>query len=74
MVHCGLGAVPTAGIRHKTAESIGPFDAGNPKRYGWTGARLPRHGSECNNQALMRGLLRRPPSSKAVLAEIRRIQ
>ena len=74
MVHYGLGAVLTAEIRHKTAESIGPFDAGNPKWYSWTSERLLRHGSECDNQTLMRSLLERPPSPEAVLAEIGRIQ
>lgn len=74
MVNYGLGAVLTAEIRHKVAESIGPFDAGNPGWYGWLSERLLRHGSERDTRSLMQALLGRPPSPDAVLAEIRRIK
>jgi hypothetical protein len=74
MVNYGLGAVLTAEMRHKVAESIGPFDAGNANWYGWLSERLLRYGSERDTRTLMQALLGRPPSPDAVLAEIRRIK
>jgi hypothetical protein len=74
MVNYGLGAVLTAEIRKRTAEAIGPFDAGNPKWYGWTTDQLLVFGSERNARDLMQALLGRPPSPEAVLEQIRRIE
>ena len=74
MVNYGLGAVLTAEIRKRTTEAIGPFDAGNPKWYGWTTDQLLAFGSERNAKDLMQALLGRPPSPEAVLEQIRRIK
>ena len=72
MVNYGLGAVLTAEMRKRTAEAIGPFDAGNPKWYGWTSEQLLNFGSERNTKDLMQALLGRPPSVDAVLEQIHR--
>ena len=72
MVNYGLGAVLTAEIRKRTAEAIGPIDAGNPRWYAWTSEQLLRFGSERNTQRLMQDFLGRPPTSQAVLEQIRR--
>ncbi|HEU0226085.1 MAG TPA: hypothetical protein VFR29_11665 [Steroidobacteraceae bacterium] len=74
MVNYGLGVVLTAEIRHKTAEAIGPCDAGNGGWYGWLSERLLKDGSERDTRSLMQDPLGRPLSSAAVLAEIRRIR
>lgn len=74
MVHYGLGAVLTAEIRQRTIEAIGPFDAGNPKWFGWTSEQLLVYGSERDTRRLMQDFLDRPLSSAAVLAQIRRMQ
>jgi hypothetical protein len=73
MVNYGLGSVLTAETRKKTAEVIGPFDAGNPKWYGWTSEKLLRYGSEKSAKSLMDELLGRPLAPDALLEQIRRI-
>jgi oligoendopeptidase F len=73
MVNYGLGAVLTAEMRRRTADAIGPFDAGNPRWYAWLSDQLLRFGSERDNLQLMNGLLGRPVSPDALLAELRRI-
>ncbi|MEX2149638.1 MAG: hypothetical protein WD793_05460 [Steroidobacteraceae bacterium] len=73
MVNYGLGSVLTAEMRKRTVEVIGPFDAGNPKWYTWTGEQLLRYGSEKSAKTLMQELLGRPLSPDAVLEQIRRI-
>ncbi len=72
MVNYGLGAVLTAEIRARTAQAIGPFDAGNARWYGWLDQQLLRYGSERDTVALMRGLLGRGVTPAALLAAIRR--
>ena len=74
MVNYGLGAVLTAEIRHKTADSIGPIDAGNAAWYGWQSERLLVYGSERDTRSLMQTLLGRPLSPEAVLTQIHRIK
>ncbi len=74
MVNYGLGAVLTAEMRKAIAAAIGPFDAGNPRWYAWTSAKLLRYGSEKSAKTLMDELLGRPLSPDALLADIRRIQ
>jgi Zn-dependent M32 family carboxypeptidase len=74
MVHYGLGAVLTAEIRKRTAEAIGPFDAGNPKWYGWTSEQLLVHGSERDTRRLMQDFLGRPLTSAAILEQLRRMR
>ena len=72
MVNYGLGAVLTAEIRARTIESIGPFDAGNTRWYGWLSDRLLRFGSERDTRSLMQDLLGRPLSPDALLRQIAR--
>jgi len=72
MVNYGLGAVLTAEMRARTAEAIGPFDAGNPRWYGWLSEQLLQYGSERDTRSLMTALLGRPPSPEALLREVRR--
>ena len=74
MVNYGLGAMLTAEIRARTIESIGSFDAGNPKWYAWQSDRLLRFGSERDTRALMQDLLGRPLSPDALLRQIERCQ
>jgi hypothetical protein len=73
MVNYGLGSVLTAEMRKRTAEVIGPFDAGNPQWYAWTSGQMLRYGSEKSAKTLMQELLGRPLSPDAVLEQIRRI-
>ena len=72
MVNYGLGAMLTAEIRARTIESIGPFDAGNPRWYGWLSDRLLEFGSERDARSLMQDLLDRPLSPDALLRQIER--
>jgi len=74
MVNYGLGAVLTAEIRKATADAIGSFDAGNPKWYGWSSEKLLVFGSERSAKSLMQSLLGRPPSPRALLEQINRIE
>ena len=73
MIHYGLGAVLTAEIRQRAAERIGPMDAGNPQWYAWSSEQLLRFGSERDTRRLMQDLLGRPPTSAAVLEQMRRM-
>ncbi|MEX0735128.1 MAG: hypothetical protein WD051_10935 [Steroidobacteraceae bacterium] len=73
MVNYGLGAVLTAEIRKRTAEVIGPFDAGNVKWHEWTSEKLLRYGSERTAKQLLEELLGRKVGVESVLGEIRRI-
>lgn len=73
MIHYGLGAVLTAEIRQRTAELIGPIDAGNPKWYAWTSGQLLVFGSERDTRQLLHDFLGRPPNSAAVLGQLRRM-
>jgi hypothetical protein len=73
MVNYGLGAVLTAEMRARLIESLGPFDAGNPKWYGWLSDKLLRFGSERDTRSLMQDLLGRPLSPDALLRQIQRL-
>jgi hypothetical protein len=72
MVNYGLGAMLTAEMRQRIAEITGPFDTGNPSWYEWVGERLLRYGSEDDAKSLMQGLLGRPVSPAALMAQIAR--
>jgi len=74
MINYGLGAVLTADLRHRTRAAIGPFDAGNPRWYGWTSATLLRYGRSVATPVLLRRFLGRPVSTAALLAELDRIR
>ena len=72
MVNYGLGAVITADIRQKVTAEIGPFDAGNPRWYGWLSQRLLARGEEQETAVLLRQFLGRPVSPDALLAQLQR--
>jgi hypothetical protein len=72
MVNYGLGAMLTAEMRLRIAELAGPFDSGSPGWYEWVGERLLRYGSERDARSLMQGLLGRPVSPFALMAQIAR--
>ena len=57
MINYGLGALITAEIRAKTADAIGPIDAGNPRWYPWISANLLRFGGDPDITALLRRFL-----------------
>ncbi|HWG71280.1 MAG TPA: hypothetical protein VN692_17820 [Steroidobacteraceae bacterium] len=71
MVNYGAGAILTADLRATIEQSIGPFDAGNPRWYPWLSAHLFRFGSELPTKQLLRQLLGRAPSPVALISEIR---
>jgi Peptidase family M3 len=73
MVNYGLGAVITAEIRERIRQSIGPFDAGNPRWYSWTSEHLLRIGGEVETQELLRGFLGHPVSPQPLIDDIRRL-
>jgi Zn-dependent M32 family carboxypeptidase len=73
MVNYGLGAVITAAVRQHIRESLGPFDAGNPRWYPWISQHLLASGGELETPKLLRQFLGRPISPQALLNEIRRL-
>ncbi|MBV8782783.1 MAG: hypothetical protein JOZ67_01205 [Gammaproteobacteria bacterium] len=73
MVNYGLGAVLTADIRQHVAEQIGPFDAGNPRWFGWLSTHLLGTGEEQPTALLLRRFLGRAVSPQALLAELQRL-
>ena len=70
MINYAVGAVITAEIRQRTRESIGEFDAGNPKWYAWTSQQLLRYGAELDTARLLERFLGRPLSAAALVEEI----
>jgi len=73
MVNYGLGAVITAEIRDCIRQSIGPFDAGNPRWYSWTSEHLLRVGGEIETPELLRGFLGHPVSPQPLIDDMRRL-
>lgn len=73
MVNYGLGAVITAEIRDRIRQSIGPFDAGNPRWYSWTSEHLLRVGGEVETPELLRGFLGHSVSPQALIDDMRRL-
>lgn len=73
MVNYGLGAVLTAEMRQRIRESLGPFDTGDPRWYGWLQEHLLRYGSERDTPTLMRDFLGRPVSPQALLNQLHRL-
>ena len=71
MVHYGLGAVLTAAIRQRIRESLGPFETGDPRWYGWVSNQLLRYGTERETAALLQEFLGRPVSPEVLLKDIR---
>jgi hypothetical protein len=74
MVNYGLGSTLTAEMRQHIAESLGPFDAGNPRWYSWLSDHLLRFGSERETRTLMHDFLGRPVSPQALLEQIHRLK
>jgi hypothetical protein len=73
MINYGLGAILTAEIRQRTAETIGPFDAGRNDWYAWTSGRLLQFGSEHDTRSLLEQLLGRAVSPAALVGQVRRL-
>jgi len=73
MVNYGLGAVLTADMRQRIRESLGPFDTGDPRWYGWLGEHLLQYGSERDTRTLLQDFLGRPVSPDALLKQIKRL-
>jgi hypothetical protein len=73
MVNYGLGAVMTADIRQHIRQSLGPFETGDPRWYGWISEHLLRVGGEFETAELLRGFLGRPVSPQALIDDMRRL-
>ena len=73
MVNYGLGAVITADIRQRIRQSLGPFETGDPRWYGWISEHLLRVGGKFETAELLRGFLGRPVSPQALIDDIRRL-
>jgi Zn-dependent M32 family carboxypeptidase len=74
MVNYGLGAILTAEMRQRIAKTLGNFDTGDPRWYGWLSEHLLRYGSERDTRTLMQDFLGRPVSPQAFLEQIHRLQ
>jgi len=74
MVNYGLGAVLTADLRQRTRDAIGPFEAGNPRWYGWLSSELLHEGESIDTADLLRRFLGRPVTPDALLKQIARIR
>lgn len=73
MVNYGLGSVLTADIRQHIRESLGPFETGDPRWYGWVSEHLLRYGVEREPAVLLKEFLGRPVSPQALLDKLRRL-
>src|SRR5690349_8555587 len=74
MVNYGFGAILTAEMREHIAQTLGPFDTGDSRWYGWLSEHLLRYGSERDTRSLMQNFLGRPVSPQALLEQIHRLQ
>jgi hypothetical protein len=74
MVNYGLGAVLTAEMRQHISESVGAFDTGDSRWYGWLSEHLLRYGSERDTRTLMQNFLGRPVSPQVLLEQIHRLK
>jgi len=74
MVNYGLGAVLTAEMRQHILKSVGAFDTGDPRWYGWLSEHLLRYGSERDTRTLIKNFLGRPVSPQALLEQIHRLK
>jgi hypothetical protein len=74
MVNYGLGAILTAEMRAHIAHTLGTFDAGDSRWYGWLSEHLLRYGSERDTRTLMQDFLGRPVSPRALLEQLRRLK
>ena len=74
MVNYGFGAILTAEMRDHISATLGPFDAGDSRWYGWLSEQLLRYGSERDTRTLMQDFLGRPVSPRALLGQLHRLQ
>jgi len=74
MVNYGFGAILTAEMRERIAESLDAFDTGNSRWYTWLSEHLLRYGSERDTHTLMQDFLGRPVSPQALLKQIHRLK
>ncbi|MGH8286785.1 MAG: hypothetical protein ACRETT_13615, partial [Steroidobacteraceae bacterium] len=63
MVNYAAGAVLTAQLRRRIRDSIGPFDAGNPRWFAWLSEQLLMHGADVESSVLLRRFLGRGVSA-----------
>ena len=73
MVNYGFGAILTAEMRKHISATLGAFDTGDPRWYGWVSEHLLRYGSERDTRTLMQNFLGRPVSPQALLEQIHRL-
>ena len=73
MVNYGLGSVITADIRQRIRQSLGPFEAGDPRWYSWISEHLLKVGGEFETAELLRQFLGRPVSPQALIDDMRRL-
>ena len=74
MVNYGLGAILTAEMRGHISETLGTFDTGDSRWYGWLSEHLLRYGSERDTRTLMQEFLGRPLSPQALLRQVHRLK
>jgi len=74
MVNYGFGAILTADMRKHISKTLGGFDSGDSRWYGWLGEHLLRYGSERDTRTLMEDFLGRPVSPQALLEQIHRLK
>jgi Zn-dependent M32 family carboxypeptidase len=74
MVNYGFGAILTADMRKHISKTLGSFDSGDSRWYGWLGEHLLRYGSERDTRTLMEDFLGRPVSPQALLEQIHRLK
>jgi hypothetical protein len=73
MVNYGVGAIITADIRQRIVHEIGPFDAGNPRWFGWLQQRLLGSGERYPTADLLRTFLGRAVSPQPLLDQLERL-
>jgi hypothetical protein len=73
MVNYGLGAVITADIRQRIKQQLGPFQAGDPRWYGWISERLLKSGEQQETQQLLQQFLGRPVAPQALVDDLQRM-
>ena len=74
MVNYGSGAILTAEMRQHISESLGAFDTGDARWYGWLSEHLLRYGSERDTRSLMQDFLGHPMTPQALLQQIHRLK
>ena len=70
MLNYGLGAVITAELRAAITSAVGDFRTANLQWYPWVEEHLLHHGPERSVRELLHGVLGRPLSASALLAQV----